>query len=261
MIEGRSTEREMWLQLACLAVSIGLHAGLVVIGWQGFSTFQGKDRTIVVTLGERPAPPPMQTGPVVADSRKKLPLSASLRLEVPASSRANSPVMESHLEDPVRAVPEVAVIKETTATLLAGAAADDPLPVAGEPAGSASSITDGAGLESGSAAQGDGLGQDAGERAGVNALIRATPRYEFNPKPDYPAVARQSRWEGTVRVRARVTGGGTVDNVSLERSSGHAMLDRSVLDSVRHWRFIPATRGGVPVACEVSIPVAFKLTE
>ena len=63
------------------------------------------------------------------------------------------------------------------------------------------------------------------------------------------------------RRSARVSAAGELEGVSLERSSGHEVLDRSALDGVKRWRFIPATRGGVPVPCEVSIPVAFRLTE
>ncbi|TLM61166.1 MAG: energy transducer TonB, partial [Deltaproteobacteria bacterium] len=106
-----------------------------------------------------------------------------------------------------------------------------------------------------------GRGSGDGGRGGAEPLIRATPRYEYNPTPVYPDIARQNRWEGTVRVRARVTSAGDVESVSLERGSGHAMLDRAAVDSVRHWRFIPATRGGVPVPCDVSIPVVFRLKD
>ncbi len=99
------------------------------------------------------------------------------------------------------------------------------------------------------------------DTASGGSLIKAIPRYESNPLPHYPRLARQNHWEGTVRLRAMVTAGGDVKELTLERSSGHALLDRSALDGVQHWRFIPATRGGVPVACEVSIPVAFRLQE
>jgi len=100
-----------------------------------------------------------------------------------------------------------------------------------------------------------------GGTASGGSLIKAIPRYESNPLPHYPRLARQNRWEGTVRLRAMVTAGGDVKELTLERSSGHALLDRSALEGVLHWRFIPATRGGAPVACEVSIPVAFRLQE
>lgn len=63
-----------------------------------------------------------------------------------------------------------------------------------------------------------------------------------------------------MRLRARISPAGTVDEVTLEQSSGHPVLDRAALAGVRRWRFHPAAHGGVPVPCEVSIPVAFRLT-
>jgi len=87
------------------------------------------------------------------------------------------------------------------------------------------------------------------------------PRYAANPLPDYPRLARQNRWEGTVRLRARISPAGTVEEVGLEQSSGYPLLDRAALAGVRRWRFSPASRNGVPVPCDVSIPVAFRLEE
>jgi protein TonB len=64
-----------------------------------------------------------------------------------------------------------------------------------------------------------------------------------------------------VRLRARISPAGTVEEVGLEQSSGYPLLDRAALAGVRRWRFSPASRNGVPVSCEVSIPVAFRLEE
>lgn len=265
MIKGRTTEHEMWLQLACLAVSVGLHAGLVVVGWQGFRAFQGKDRAIVVTLRGRPASAALQTGAAVTAARQRTPAPVSPRRSPANSARGAIPAMMNRTEAAVRIVAEFPPTEAPPVASLVATDADNSPPSDEAPGGSSPALAGGGGTQNGSALQGVGSGAGdgagVGEEDGANALIRAMPRYDFNPKPDYPAIARQNRWEGEVRVRARVTAGGAVEKVSLERSSGHAMLDRSALDSVWHWRFIPATRGGVPVVCDVSIPVVFKLTE
>jgi protein TonB len=259
--ESHPKERELWLQLACLAVSVGLHAALAAVGWQGLGAFAESNRPIVVILGAQPASALLRSGPTVADARKKHSAVAPLRREVSVPLQINPPVMKSRMEDPIHVVPEAVMVVETTVALPAAAEDDHPLLAEGEHTGGGSLATGGAGSMSSLAMQGDGLGQDAGKGDGIKTMIRATPRYEFNPKPEYPGIARQNRWEGTVRVQARVTAAGAVESVSLERSSGYAALDRSALDSVRRWRFIPATDGGTPVVCDVSIPVAFKLTE
>lgn len=160
--------------------------------------------------------------------------------------------------EPLCVVPEAAVVEALAETAADSLTAGSLLPADDE------GMPTGDSLAIGGSGSGHGTADWGGDRKGSGSgggMIRATPRYESNPLPNYPRLARQNRWEGTVRLRARVTAGGTVEGVSLERSSGHAVLDSSALAGVQHWRFIPATRGGVPVACEVSIPVAFRLTE
>jgi len=62
-----------------------------------------------------------------------------------------------------------------------------------------------------------------------------------------------------VLLKMRITVQGTVEDVRVERSTGHSDLDQSAMDAVRRWRFEPARRGSEPVAVWVVIPVEFKL--
>jgi TonB family protein len=103
----------------------------------------------------------------------------------------------------------------------------------------------------------NGNGMTAGPSG--NGLVLATPRYASNPKPEYPRLARQNRWEGVVQLRALISAAGEVETLAIENSSGYQLLDSSAIDGVRRWRFIPARRGEAQVACEVRIPVAFRL--
>ncbi|MBF0158472.1 MAG: energy transducer TonB [Magnetococcales bacterium] len=84
--------------------------------------------------------------------------------------------------------------------------------------------------------------------------------YQFNPKPDYPAVARRMGMEGTVVVAVTVSIDGRPVVVTLRHSSGHALLDRVARDAVADWRFIPAIRNGQPTEETIEIPVQFRLT-
>lgn len=251
----------MWLRLVCLTVSVGLHAGLGTLGWQGLASLSVDDGPMTVALVDRPtsaalsAALPAPAGPRAKAAKAPLPRSPLSR---PSVATAAAPPVSDQPVEPLCVVPEAAVI-EALAETAADSLAVDPLLPGGEGQERGNSpIMGGTGAGHGTDARGVDRKGDGGERGG---LIRATPRYESNPLPNYPRLARQNRWEGTVRLRARVTAGGTVEGVALERSSGHAVLDNSALDGVQRWRFIPATRGGVPVACEVSIPVAFRLTE
>jgi protein TonB len=249
VIQGRSTGREVWLRLgACLALSLGVHAGLGTVGWESPAVTAAERQLVAVSLVDAPvsAVPPPAIRPVPAPPARhgKPAVPAKSRPQVvPAQAEANA--VEPLPDEPLCAVPEATVVEET------GGTADE---VAESPS------TDGAfGVRESMASI--RAGRERGNAGVANGLIKATPRYESNPLPHYPRLARQNRWEGTVRLRARVSASGTVEDVALERSSGHEVLDRSALDGVQRWRFIPATRGGLPVTCEVSIPVAFKLTE
>jgi len=54
--------------------------------------------------------------------------------------------------------------------------------------------------------------------------------------------------QGEVRLDVHVGADGRVTDVRLRASSGSAALDRSAIDTVRRWRFSPATVDGRAVA-------------
>ncbi|MDX2227198.1 MAG: energy transducer TonB [Verrucomicrobiae bacterium] len=83
--------------------------------------------------------------------------------------------------------------------------------------------------------------------------------YLRNPAPRYPEEARANRWEGVVMLLVGVSAQGRVDSISVESSSGHAVLDAAALKAVREYRFRPAEVMGVPVPCTLKVPIRFKL--
>lgn len=82
-----------------------------------------------------------------------------------------------------------------------------------------------------------------------------------NPKPPYPFASRRNGMEGSVVLRAHVLEDGHCAEVKLLKSSGHDLLDSSALETVKRWRFVPASRGGTAVASWVEIPIVFRLRE
>jgi protein TonB len=54
---------------------------------------------------------------------------------------------------------------------------------------------------------------------------------------------------------------GSARNVEVTHSSGHELLDRAALNTVRAWRFDPATHRGVPFVMTVEVPVRFELRD
>jgi protein TonB len=83
--------------------------------------------------------------------------------------------------------------------------------------------------------------------------------YAFNPKPDYPRIARSRGWQGKVLLRVQVSAAGASENVTVHRSSGHEILDESAVEAVKKWKFVPAKRGDTPVASSVVVPILFSL--
>ena len=76
-------------------------------------------------------------------------------------------------------------------------------------------------------------------------------------EPIYPIIARQTRTEGTVQLRAIISKDGTVEH--LEVLSGSPLLVRAATDAVLQWRFRPTLLNGEPVEVHTYFTVVFHL--
>jgi protein TonB len=65
--------------------------------------------------------------------------------------------------------------------------------------------------------------------------------------------------EGTAMLKVLVSRNGDALEVEIAQSSGHEILDKSAVEAVRSWRFVPAKHGDSPVEEWVQVPVAFHL--
>lgn len=83
---------------------------------------------------------------------------------------------------------------------------------------------------------------------------------ESDRPPVYPEMARRRGQQGRVLLQVDVSAQGTPVEVTIAQSSGFASLDDAALRAVQQWRFLPATRGGTPVAAVAEVPVRFRLT-
>jgi protein TonB len=66
-----------------------------------------------------------------------------------------------------------------------------------------------------------------------------------NIPPRYPREAVIKNEHGVVELLVRVSPIGTVDDIEVVRSSGHASLDEAALKAVQRWRFTPLVEGGL----------------
>ncbi|NIP31509.1 MAG: TonB family protein [Candidatus Dadabacteria bacterium] len=88
----------------------------------------------------------------------------------------------------------------------------------------------------------------------------AYPDYKVNPKPYYPIIAQRRGYEGEVYLKVYVLDNGQVGELKLEKPSGYTVLDRSAVEAVKSWVFIPGMKNGIPVASWVTIPIIFQLS-
>ncbi|MCG6962456.1 MAG: TonB family protein [Acidobacteria bacterium] len=78
--------------------------------------------------------------------------------------------------------------------------------------------------------------------------------------PSYPPVAQRMQFEGEVTLRALVGIDGSVENVQiLEATHPGIGFEKAAEDSVRQWRYRPATKSGVKVRVWVRIRIPFRL--
>jgi protein TonB len=91
--------------------------------------------------------------------------------------------------------------------------------------------------------------------------VRTRVRYMDPIRPPYPRQARVMGWEGTVMLQVEVKPDGTVGEVSVVKTSGHALLDEAALTAVKGRRFAPAMEGNFPVRSVVNLPVRFDLKD
>jgi TonB family protein len=107
---------------------------------------------------------------------------------------------------------------------------------------------------SGSSKDGKGTGTNGGEGSEF-----AYPDYKINPKPTYPMIARRNGYAGVVLLRVLILESGKVGKIALEKSSGYEILDKSALDAVKDWIFIPSRRNRVTISSWVTVPIRFEL--
>lgn len=83
--------------------------------------------------------------------------------------------------------------------------------------------------------------------------------YLNNPIPAYPPMARRKGEQGKVLLSVMVNADGSPIRVEVRNSSGSASLDQAALETVKRWRFIPASQAGDNIESTVLVPLTFRL--
>lgn len=77
-----------------------------------------------------------------------------------------------------------------------------------------------------------------GVPAGTLASPFNAPKALHTPAPEYPEEARWEKRTGLATLGFRVEADGSVAEVRMLHSSGHADLDATAMGALRHWRFV-----------------------
>lgn len=96
------------------------------------------------------------------------------------------------------------------------------------------------------------------KRIRVGGQVEAA-RLIFQPRPEYPPLAKMARIQGTVRLEAIISRDGTIQDLKV--LNGHPLLVKSALEAVQRWRYQPTLLNGEPVEVITEIDVNFTLNE
>jgi periplasmic protein TonB len=93
----------------------------------------------------------------------------------------------------------------------------------------------------------------------IFTVAKRNPRYARDFQPDYPpGMIREGR-EGAVTVRVLVGVDGRVKQVEAVKADDDAFLQATKNQALRRWRFMPATKDGVPQESWQELTVRFQM--
>jgi len=80
------------------------------------------------------------------------------------------------------------------------------------------------------------------------------------PSPIYPRSARERKMEGQVVMQVTVEADGSIGNIQIKQSSGHRLLDRSAMKTIRRkWKFTPSRQGTDTHRSVIEVEIRFSL--
>ena len=84
------------------------------------------------------------------------------------------------------------------------------------------------------------------------------PKAVYMPNPAYTDRAREQKLTGIVVLAVIVTPEGNAGDVKVVQALDPD-FDKSAVDTVRQWKFHPATKEGQPVAVQINVEISFNL--
>ncbi len=138
-----------------------------------------------------------------------------------------------------------------------------PLPAAPPSNGTGSGGGIGA-ASGGGVGEGHGAGVGPGSGGGIGGVVYkvgsgiSEPKPLDTPDPEYTEEARRAKIQGTCILWLIIDAEGHPRDIRVVHGLGYG-LDAKALESVKQWRFEPASKDGQPVNVQVSVEVGFRL--
>lgn len=79
--------------------------------------------------------------------------------------------------------------------------------------------------------------------------------------PKYPPQAVRQQMQGKVMLKVLVGVDGTPEEITVERSSGHRLLDQAAIAAVKTWVFNVGIKDGQKIRGYALVPVEFNLNQ
>jgi TonB family protein len=95
--------------------------------------------------------------------------------------------------------------------------------------------------------------------AASSEVADTPPQFVRQTKPEYPLLARQRGWQGSVTLHLELLADGTVGEVEVAQSSGYSVLDTAAQEAAKTWTHAPAQHNEAPVTRWTRLTVHFTL--
>ncbi len=208
--------------IAAIAIAMVLHlAAFYVIGWIGLSSREQPKKILI--------PITMQIKPLNKANKTKIPVLIKH-------------IRQQHMH-PLKTAPEP--IKTGHNKFLASSAKMN----------HAFSVPSGGNIKAGTVLTHQGTSATS---TSVSNNIFLPPIPIFNPMPVIPTDLRTHRYSTSVRVEFFVNKDATF-TAKLFSSTGYDELDRVVIDTLKKWKFSPATMDGQPVNGTLKLRIQFSV--
>lgn len=251
-----ATPRSRKLFYESLPLSLVTHAAIgavivVATTWEVKFPLQSPRMHMMYTLEMTPTPPPAPPAPA-ARPQPVVPKPVD-----PRPVRLDEVVAPTIIPDEIPDVPIMEAVEHSVGEGTGGA----PLV-----AGWTGPVGDGVGPGDVNGVPG-GVEGSVGEELPPNTVV--VKRHQQLPRsmtpmsmvyPFYPDEARLRGWEDAVTVRYTIGTDGRVKSVEVLESPQRPVFETTVVKAIRHWRFRPLMKNGVPQEVIHELVVYFKLS-